>query len=121
MAEQSCTAFINWLTDRHAEITACESQALDQLKSGDKDAYKDKMIERTNLIKDLESGIQPFQTQIPADVWENAQTEIKRFATSASAALNLDSVFYMSALLYRDAHKDGEPDNLLVLIENLKK
>jgi hypothetical protein len=41
------------------------------------------------------------------------------FSKNAQTALRLDSVFYMSALLYPGDHQKGEPDNLEKLIASL--
>jgi len=44
---------------------------------------------------------------------------LKRFADSADNALSLDSVFYMSALLYPEDYHEGEANDLELFAEEL--
>lgn len=120
MADQNYEALIEFLTDKHGKILESETVALESLKNADKDAYKAKMTEKARLLADLADECKPMTNNLPADKKDEVASEIKRFSDAAAAALNLDSVFYMSALLYRDDHKEGQPDNLLVFIEKLK-
>ena len=78
------------------------------------------MTEKARQIANLSDECGPYLEKLPADKKDAYAAEIERFSTSAKAALSLDSVFYMSALLYRDDHKEGEPDNLAVFIEKIK-
>lgn len=120
MANQDYDLLIEMLTDRHGKILEAETIALENLKAGNADEYKKKMREKATAISRLSEECAPLVEKLPADRRDEIAKEIERFSTSALAGLNLDSVFYMSALLYRDDHKDGEPDNLLAFIEKLK-
>ena len=120
MALKEYDALIQWLGDRHGEIMACEQSAMDELKAGRAAEYKSKMKEKALKISSLAEDCKPYMEAISPDKREEIARELERFSTSAKAGINLDSVFYMSALLYRDDHKEGEPDNLYVFIENLK-
>ena len=120
MANQDYDLFIEWLTNQHGKILEAETVALENLKLGDAEVYKKKMREKAVAISELFDESKPMLEKLPANKRDEISKGLERFSTSAFAALNLDSVFYMSALLYRDEHKEGEPDNLLAFIEKLK-
>lgn len=120
MANQDYDLFIEWLTNKHGKILEAETVALETLKVGDAEEYKKKMREKAIAISELYEESKPMIEKLPAEKRAAIAKEMERFSTSAAAALSLDSVFYMSALLYRDEHKEGEPDNLLAFIEKLK-
>ncbi|MDE5833198.1 MAG: hypothetical protein K2H64_09535 [Desulfovibrio sp.] len=120
MANQDYDTLIAFLTDKHGKIIEAERIAYEKLKGGDKDEYLKKMREKAMILADLSRECEPALANLPPDKREKISEETKRFSVSAATALNLDSSFYMAALLYRDNHKDGEPDNLYVFIEDLK-
>lgn len=117
MAE--CPDLAAWLSQKHTEIMGLEDDGLRLLASGDSAGYGDKMRARARMLASLASEAQPFLAALPEDSRKQAAGVLKRFSASAQTALGLDSVFYMSALLYRDDHKPGEPDNLEVFIAGL--
>jgi hypothetical protein len=45
---------------------------------------------------------------------------MERFSMSASTALRIGSVFFMTALLYPEDHKPGDPNDLEVYIGELR-
>jgi len=48
-------------------------------------------------------------------------TRLEQFSMSAGAALRIGSVFFMTALLYPEDHKPGEPNDLETYISELRQ
>lgn len=113
-------ALIDWLRERHAAIRQREADALDCLyKENDPVAHRQLMMERAELIATIDVETKTLVDALPENARENARETLRRFAQGARNALRLDSVFYMSALLYPDEHKQGEPDNMERFIAGL--
>lgn len=112
-AHPGTMALAAWLRRRHAEIRERETDALSCLYDGkDATAHRQLMMERAELIATLDVETKPLVDALPDDIREDAAAALRRFAKGARNALRIDSVFYMSALLYPDEHQKGEPDNL---------
>lgn len=113
-------ALAAWLQQRHAEIKGRESDALSCLyDEKDEIAHRQLMMERAELIATLDVETKTLVDALPNDIREDVAGALRRFAQGARNALRIDSVFYMSALLYPDEHKKGEPDNMERLIRSL--
>ncbi len=116
-----CRALVAWLRERHAAIKGREADALDCLyNENDPVAHRQLMMERAELIATIDVETKALVDALPADIREDAEQTLRRFAKGARNALRLDSVFYMSALLYPDEHKAGEPDNMERFIADLE-
>lgn len=113
--------FIAWLKGRHDEIMDCERRALNALGAGDKALYSENMREKAEKLKALHRLALPRLGDLPEGARCDVEEELSRFSQGAATALSLGSLFYMSALLYPDDHKPGEPDNLERLIKKLEK
>lgn len=112
--------FLSWLRDRHQTIQRLEQQAQDAIyKDGDEQAYRGKMRARAELIAALDSDAAALVADLPGSIREEAESALNCFARGGRNALRIESVFYMSALLYPDEHKPGEPDNLQLLLRRL--
>ncbi|MBD5626508.1 MAG: hypothetical protein HDQ90_03270 [Desulfovibrio sp.] len=120
MSSDSNTApVIDWLKARHAAIMADEAEALARLKAGDTKGYNEKMRAKAEAVAALAKDAAPVLAGLPDAVREPILRGLMRFSQSAAMGLKLGSVFYMSALLYPDDHKPGDPDNLALFIEEL--
>ena len=113
------TPVIDWLKERHAAIMADEAEALARLKAGDTEGYNEKMRAKAEAVAALAKDAAPLLAGLPDAQREPILRGLMRFSQSAAMGLKLGSVFYMSALLYPDDHKPGEPDNLAMFIEEL--
>ena len=113
--------FVDWLKARHGEIMACERQAYERLDSGDKAGYEAGMREKAAKLRDLHRlALAEGLKKLPAAEADEVERRLSAFSSGGATALSLGSLFYLSALLYRDDHKEGEPDNLAVLISGLE-
>lgn len=119
MANASLNDFIIWLKEKHEKIADLEKEALHLLHNKNDDAgYRQKMHEKAEIIAKLYTDAQPKIVNIPQkDIIEKT---LKEFSNGGKMAINLNSIFYMSALLYPDDHKKGEPDNLEKFINKIK-
>lgn len=113
-------AAIAWLRARHADIMTTEREALALMEAGDIPGYTAKMHAKAESLAALARDAAPLLATLPEPLRDRLAAALKRFSQSAAMALRLDSVFFMSALLYPDEHKPGEPDNLALFIDQLE-
>lgn len=115
------TALAVWLRKRHNDIKNREADALACLyDEKDEIAYRQLMMERAEFIATLDVETRELVQALPESIRDDIAATVRRFAEGARNALRIDSVFYMSALLYPDEHKKGEPDNMDLLIRFLE-
>lgn len=113
-------AAVAWLRARHGEIMATEREALALMEAGDIPGYTAKMRARAESLAALANDAAGPLAALPEPLRDRLAAALRRFSQSAAMALRLNSVFYMSALLYPDEHKPGEPDNLALFIDQLE-
>lgn len=115
-------SFIEWMERRYAAVMAAERRALDELDAGNIDAYTVAMKEKASLLASMDGDAAAVVASMEdAAPREAAAHALHRFSNSARNALRIGSVFYMSALLYPDDHKAGEPDNLRLFIDRFSE
>lgn len=111
------------LVRRHHDVMQAEGEALACLEKGDTAGYADGMHRKAELLADLKAHTAPLlealTDSVPAEEWERLRHRLHCFSASANNALRLDSLFYMSALLYPEDHKPGQSDDLQVFIASL--
>lgn len=112
------TRLVDWLEQMHARVMRAEQAALAAL--GDTPAYTAHMREKARLLASLEEAGEEYLDGLPEQLQKQAGHRLHRFSASARNALRLDSIFYMSALLYPEDHKPGRPDDLQVFIRRLR-
>ena len=113
-------AFAAWLRERWATVRDCEQRACSALYDDrNESAHRDLMKQKAALLASLAEDAAPFISALSEQEQEEAQESLDAFSQNAQTALRLDSVFYMSALLYPDNHQKGEPDNLEKFIASL--
>jgi len=113
-------ALAAWLTGAHRDLKKTESDALAALyENKDEAAYRLLMRERAERLAALEVECEDVLNGVPEPLYTDVSMALGRFSKGAQKALELDSVFYMSALLYPDEHQAGEPDNLERLIAGI--
>lgn len=111
--------FLVWLRARHQMVMEMEGKARAMLAEGNRDAYVELMREKAELLAELAEEAEPYYPALSETERRKARSALGRFSAGAVTSLNLDSVFYMSALLYPDEHQPGQPDNLAKFIEEL--
>ena len=119
--DQPLASLVLWLRNRHAEVMATEAQALARLDAGDTTGHNDLMRRKAELLSSMAEDAKPLLEPLPGETRFNYALALESFSASARMSLRLNSVFYMSALLYPDDHKPGQPDNLTLCIDRMEK
>ena len=118
--DPALAALLGWLRECQRGIRELEDKAYRALYDHkDETAYRALMRERAEAIARLDENGAKLAAAVPGEPGEHAGAQLRTFAGGARNALRIGSIFYMSALLYPDEHKQGEPDNLERLISEL--
>ena len=120
-AESSRKKLAEWLRERSDAVKNYERKAEAALYDDNNEAaYRSLMKEKAGLLasiaKDAASLVSSFAGQDRGRV----AAALDSFSANAQTSLRIDSVFYMSALLYPDDHKKGQPNNLEKLVATLE-
>ena len=113
------TTAISWLKARAAEVRSIENKALAALEDGNSQAYREAMRHKAQVLAALPVDAADCLAALPPDKRELVMKRLLRFAGGASNALSLDSVFYMSALLYPEDYREGQPNDLEAFIASI--
>lgn len=113
MSPAPIAQFADFLDDRAAKVKALEAEAQVLIHDkGDQAGYTAKMREKATLLSELADDAKPFTDALDPALKRAAADRLERFSGSASMSLSVGSVFFMSALLYPDDHRPGEPNDL---------
>jgi len=113
MTTTPAAALADFLDGKAALVKALEAKAQEIIHGkGDQAGYEAKMREKAELLAALAEDAENLAQALPAPLAEAAAQRLEEFSQNAANALRIGSVFYMSALLYPDEHKPGEPNNL---------
>jgi hypothetical protein len=112
---------MTWLGEQCTAIAALEAKAAAQISAGDSTAYRATMQEKATLLAGLAMRAEPALASCPEEKRNAIRSQLNNFSASAQNALSIGSVFYMSALLYPDEHKAGQPNNLELYRDTLAK
>jgi hypothetical protein len=112
--------FFDWLEERARDVRRIEQQALSELERKNTQGYRDEMRRKAELLAGLPKASIPLADGLPEDAGQAIQEGLWRFARNAGNALSLDSVFYMSALLYPEDYREGEANDLELFLEELR-
>ena len=108
------------VSDIAQQVTTLEKEAREILqKNYSEESYRAIMRQKATLLASLHKLAAPSIAKLPQTEQTNIIDErLMRFSQSASNALNLNSVFYMSALLFPEDHEEGAPNDLEQFIED---
>ncbi|SDB35976.1 hypothetical protein SAMN05660653_01692 [Desulfonatronum thiosulfatophilum] len=122
MADDALTRLVTALSGVAKEIRRIETDALATLHGrGDDAFYRKRMREKAEVLQYLPKTMGSFVEQLPLEEREEINYRLDKFSMSASTALKLDSIFYMSALLYPEDYREGEPNDLERFISELER
>jgi len=116
----SLSAFFSWLEERAHDVRRIEKQALHELERQHIQGYRDEMRRKAELLVGLPKASLSVANGLHEDATQAIQEGLWRFARNAGNALSLDSVFYMSALLYPEDYHEGEANDLELFLEELR-
>jgi len=105
-------AALEMVRETAREIRRLEADALDALHGkGDTAAHRADLVEKCELLADLPERVEPLLKGGDPGA-QKLRKGLQDFARRANMALDLESVFFMGALLYPDDYQDGEPNDL---------
>ncbi len=113
---------VSALEDVSEEIRRLEAEAREALFDNDRiEVYRRKLEEKTMLLMELPDTIEAFLDDVRGDARAEIESRVNDFSRRAAQAWDLSSTFYMSALLYPDDYKEGEPNDLEIFVERLRR
>ncbi|MDY0226725.1 hypothetical protein SAMN04488082_11511 [Desulfomicrobium apsheronum] len=116
------TDFLNFLRDQIRQVRDIETNAHDLLhNAGDDAGYREAMHRKAELLATLSTNAAPFLDALSLERRPMIEHKLDMFSQSARRSLDIGSVFYMSALLYPDDHKPGEPNTLEIWLAELER
>ena len=116
----SLSTFFSWLEERAQDVRRIEQHALHELERKHIQGYRDEIRRKAELLAGLLKTSISVVNSLPKDAAQTVQEGLWRFARNAGNALSLDSVFYMSALLYPEDYREGEANDLEVFLAELR-
>lgn len=103
------------------QINTFEKNAKKALENNNSVEYKDIMRKKAELLASLAVQIVSYDfSGLPDAVKARINEQIAAFSASAKNSLELNSSWYMSALLFAEDHKEGAPNNFDVFLSELK-
>lgn len=101
----------------HLEHTAktirdLETQAQQALENGDPATYKNLLKRKCQTLEELPQAVESALQALPPEQRKEVAAQLDGYAHRAAQALELDSVFFMYALLYPESYQPGEPNDL---------
>jgi hypothetical protein len=99
------------------QIREIEEEAHNVLyENNDDDGYKELMRRKALMLAGISDDVEPLAESVQNEIKER----IERFSLSASQSLEIGSVFFMSALLYPEDYRDGEPNDLEIFAAKVR-
>ncbi|SMF40093.1 hypothetical protein [Desulfovibrio gilichinskyi] len=121
MSANPYKAVASWLDAEAVKVRDIEKVANSALYDNkDENSYRDLMRQKAMLLSNLGNRLEPLIEPLSAEDRLFVKKRVKRFSMSASKALEIGSVFFMSALLYPDDYIDGENNDLENFAEKVR-
>ncbi len=113
MSSSPTAALADYLDEKARQVKALEAEAEAVIHDeGDQAGYQGLMRRKAELLQALAADAAPLVKALGPGLAEAAGERLAGFSLNAENSLRIGSVFFMSALLYPDEHKPGEPNNL---------
>lgn len=100
-------------------VKRLEADAAQALHTGQEDIYRARMLEKAQTLAHLERQGQPFLSTLAPDMQKSVAKRLQQFSASAFTSISLDSVFYMSCLLYPEDYVPGNPNDLEIFTDSI--
>ncbi|MFV0421400.1 hypothetical protein [Oleidesulfovibrio sp.] len=114
-------ALATFLEDKARHIRTIEQHANEVLhEQNDQAGYRALLSQKAELLAALPDDAEHYVTALPDAIARSVQERLNRFALSASNALRIGSIFYMSALLYPEDHKQGAKNDLELYADEVR-
>jgi hypothetical protein len=119
--QEKYSKIADWLDAKAEAVRKIEAQAENALYTiKDEDEYRRLMREKAMLLSTLAKDGADFCKESGFEKVDKVLKRLERFSSSASSALGIDSVFFMSALLYPEDYKDGDQNDLEQFAEKVR-
>lgn len=113
MSAAAAAKLADFLDEKARKVKTLETEAEAVIHGkGDQAGYEAKMREKAELLSRLSGEAAPLVAALGRGLADAAAERLDGFSQNAAMSLKVGSVFFMSALLYPDEHKPGEPNNL---------
>lgn len=113
MSSSPTAALADYLDEKARQVKALEAEAETVIHAkGDQAGYQALMRRKAELLEALAADAAPLVKALDPGLADAAGERLAGFSLNAENSLRIGSVFFMSALLYPDEHKPGEPNNL---------
>ncbi|GAB7023423.1 hypothetical protein [Salidesulfovibrio brasiliensis] len=104
------------------EIARCEAEAEKAVNvHGDQAGFEQWMVEKTEIVAGLPEEAGEAARALGGELGDYVLERLETYAASAETALEINSPFYMSALLYPSTHEPGQPSNLERVLERVRR
>ncbi len=121
MSTNPTAALADFLDERAARVRAIEAEAEALIHDKqDQAGYTAKMREKAGLLAGLAEAAHELVDALPEQQANAAAARLEQFSGSAAMSLKVGSVFFMSALLYPEDHKPGQPNDLEALAAEVR-
>ena len=110
----------NYLRNQAEKIREIEAQANVFLHTdNNQEKYNALMKEKAELLSALHDGAKEAAGEDILAAHPEIDARLAKFSQSAKSSIGVNSVFFMSALLYPEDYKDGDNNDLENFIESL--
>ncbi|MGL1862052.1 MAG: hypothetical protein OCC46_05955 [Pseudodesulfovibrio sp.] len=120
MQKQVLVDLIEFLEEKATTVNRLEKEGDAVIDTEGQLAFQVKLEEKAEILAALGEDAWKLTKEIEGDFGREITQKLEQFSMSASAALRIGSVFFMTALLYPENHSPGEPNDLDSFIEELK-
>lgn len=120
MANQALVELIALLEETAVTVRRLEAEGDAVVEAEGQLAFQAKLEKKAQLLAALGEKAQDLADAVGGELGGDIARQLDQFSMSAGTALRFGSVFFMTALLYPEDHKPGEPNDLERYIEELK-
>lgn len=111
----------DFLDEKTRLVKAIEAEAQAVIQGrGDQAGYEALMRKKAELLSKIADDAAPLVAALGRGLSDAAAERLGGFSHNAAMSLKVGSVFFMSALLYPDEHKAGEPNNLEIFAAEVR-
>lgn len=120
MDKQALADLIAHLEETAATVNRLEKEGDAVIEIEGQLAFQAKLEEKAEILAALGEKSWKRTQKVGGELGDEIAQRLEQFSMSASTALRIGSVFFMTALLYPEDHAPGEPNDLDRFIVELK-
>lgn len=120
MQKQALAELITFLEDQNSQVRQLETEGDAVLQSEGQLAFQAKLEKKAEVLAALGEDAWDLTKAVGGELGDEIAQKLEQFSMSASTSLRIGSVFFMTALLYPEDHKPGDPNDLETYIAELK-